>query len=158
LTFVDSICEIFGPLLQGYPVTVFSKRTLINAHLLVQNLHGKNITRITLVPSHLKSILDTIELLGAEGSNLLQNIRLWISSGEVLRITTIEQFFKFFPTAQLCNFYGSAEVMGDVAFETFSSFEEAMEKCVDYSVSIGKLHKLKLICSNFTPFISPTFE
>jgi len=137
LTFVDSICEIFGPLLQGYPISVLSKRTVVNPHLLIQNLHDGNITRITLVPSHLKSLLDTIELFGTEGSKFLQNIRLWISSGEVLRMTLIEQFFKFFPTAQLCNFYGSTEVMGDVTFETFSSLEAAVETCADYSVSIG---------------------
>lgn len=48
----------------------------------------------------------------------LRNLKTWICSGETLAISLAEEFFKRFPESdhQLCNFYGSTEIMGDVTY------------------------------------------
>jgi non-ribosomal peptide synthetase component F len=58
LSFVDSIAEIFGPLLQGVPILVIPDETVIDPDELVRQLATQRITRIVIVPSQLGAILD----------------------------------------------------------------------------------------------------
>lgn len=56
-------------------------------------------------------------------------------------VSLVSEFFKFFSDGrhQLCNFYGSTEVMGDVTYYVMSSVQQVkhMEK-----VPIGKFRLL----------------
>src|SRR5262249_25489173 len=58
LGFVDSIWEIFGPLLRGIPSVILSDEAILDPTQLVSLLSSHAVTRIVLVPSLLRIILD----------------------------------------------------------------------------------------------------
>ena len=111
LSFVDSVWEIFGPLLQGVPLTIADDDTAHDPHLLIEFLAHRRVSRVVLVPSLLKAFLD-------DGVNLtvkLPRLKLWTSSGEALSTELAERFRKSHPKAVLLNLYGSAEVAADAS-------------------------------------------
>lgn len=76
---------------------------------------------------------------------MLQNLKLWISSGESLSVSLAEQFLSIFSEHRLCNFYGSTEVMGDVTFHVINSKEDV---AVMGKVPIGNVCLIILIKKN----------
>jgi acyl-coenzyme A synthetase/AMP-(fatty) acid ligase len=138
LTFVDSVAEIFGPLLQGRSIHIFGDKIKSRVHDLIQKLTDYQITRITVVPSLLRAILTTLDLLGTKATEDLRCVALWICSGEALTKELLHDFFTTFPAGvSLCNFYGSTEIGGDATYETFSSKRDFMEKMHEFHVPIG---------------------
>ncbi|KZC08307.1 Tyrocidine synthase 3 [Dufourea novaeangliae] len=116
LTFVDSVSEIWGPLLQGRTIVVIPKHVTKDPEKFVQVLDKHKIQRLVLVPSLLHSMLMYLSLRDKE--NVLQSLRLWVCSGETLPVALAEQFFTTFGDGAkiLANFYGSTEIMGDVTY------------------------------------------
>ena len=80
LSFVDSVWEIFGPLLQGIRIVLISDETLKAPHQLIEALSREQITRIVLVPSLLRVLLNTETDLAKQ----LPDLKYWTSSGEAL--------------------------------------------------------------------------
>ncbi|XP_024888646.1 uncharacterized protein LOC112465363, partial [Temnothorax curvispinosus] len=93
------------------------------------------IQRLVLVPSLLRSLLMYLNM--RDNDNVLDRLKLWICSGEILSVALANQFFTTFDNKSkiLANFYGSTEVMGDVTYYLLSKQEQlqGMEK-----VPIGK--------------------
>jgi amino acid adenylation domain-containing protein len=118
LSFVDSIAEIFGPLLQGVSVVVMPDETVIDSDKLVSQLANHRITRIVVVPSQLGAILD-----GSPPSGTwFPTLRFCFTSGEALPYRLYARFTKLVPHATLVNLYGSSEVAADVTcFDTSST-------------------------------------
>ncbi|MDW5329211.1 non-ribosomal peptide synthetase/type I polyketide synthase, partial [Plantactinospora sp. KLBMP9567] len=110
LGFVDSVAEMFGPLLSGIPTVVLSAEATRDSRTLVRELADRNVTRIVLVPSLLRVVLDA---LSAEGRSL-PRLRHWVVSGEPLPGGLLDRFHQVLPGASLFNLYGATEVMGDV--------------------------------------------
>ncbi len=50
LSFVDSIAEIFGPLLQGFSVFLIPDDTVVDSPELVRELADRHVTRLVVVP------------------------------------------------------------------------------------------------------------
>lgn len=124
LTFVDSVPEIWGPLLQGRTLVVVPKHTTRDPEKFVQVLERHRIQRLVLVPSLLRSILMYLDL--QERADVLSTLRLWICSGETLPVSLAEQFFTTFNDNDriLANFYGSTEIMGDVTYQLITSIDQ----------------------------------
>ncbi|XP_014483038.1 PREDICTED: mycosubtilin synthase subunit C [Dinoponera quadriceps] len=135
LTFVDSVPEIWGPLLQGRTLVVVPKSVTKDPERFVQLLDKHRIQRLTLVPSLLRSLFMYLGL--HDNDNALGRLTLWICSGETLPVALADQFFATFGDhgKTLANFYGSTEVMGDVTYHLLSKRAQlqGMEK-----VPIGK--------------------
>jgi amino acid adenylation domain-containing protein len=110
LSFVDSIWEIFGPLLRGIPNVIVSEDVVIDPELLLGLLARECVTRIVLVPTLLRVLLDHAPDLGTR----VPQLKLWTVSGEYLSAELAERFRAAVPEAQLLNLYGSSEVAGDV--------------------------------------------
>jgi amino acid adenylation domain-containing protein len=110
LGFVDSIWEIFGPLLRGIPSVIVPNELVIDADRLVQFLSKYEITRIVLVPSLLRVILEGVEGIQAR----LPKLTLWTCSGEIIPTELVNRFSRALPKATLLNIYGSSEVAADV--------------------------------------------
>ncbi|KAG7156499.1 Mycosubtilin synthase subunit C-like [Homarus americanus] len=135
LTFVDSISEIFGPLLTGHRVVVIPKAMTQAVDELVTVLDKEKVGRLVLVPSLLRSI---VLHCSADDSPKLTSLRLWVCSGEVFPSDLLHSFFKTFTKSQtICNFYGSTEVMGDVTYLHFHDHNDAMTKLVNNKVPVG---------------------
>lgn len=98
------------------------------------------IQRLVLVPTLLRSILMYLSLTPSERP--LQDLKLWVCSGETLGKDLAAQFFQYFTDQngyKLANFYGSTEVMGDV---TYFVLEKAAQLEMFPSIPIGKLFSI----------------
>jgi amino acid adenylation domain-containing protein len=110
LSFVDSVAEIFVPLLKGVPTVVVSDDAVRDPHLLVDTLGAHSVTRLVLVPSLLRDLL----ALGNVLERRLAKLRICVSSGEALPLKLANRFRERLPHATLLNLYGSTEVSADV--------------------------------------------
>ena len=110
LSFVDSVWEIFGPLLQGVPTVIVPDDAVKDPHLLVESLAANHVSRIVLVPSLLRVLLDSFGDL----QKRLPELRLWVTSGEEIPLELAKRFREAMPHARLTNLYGSSEVSADV--------------------------------------------
>jgi aspartate racemase len=111
LGFVDSIAEIFGPLLQGVPLVILPDDAVKGSPLeLIRQLERSRVTRIVLAPSLLSSILEGL----VASPTGLPRLKYWISSGEALPAETAARFGRLVPHGILINLYGSSEVSADV--------------------------------------------
>jgi amino acid adenylation domain-containing protein len=109
LSFVDSLWEIFGTLGGGAKVVIIPDDVVKDVHQLVRVLDTENVTRIVLVPSLLRLILEAEDDLQEK----LPKLKYWASSGEALPIALVEDFRRKMPGGILLNLYGSSEVAAD---------------------------------------------
>jgi amino acid adenylation domain-containing protein len=112
LNFVDSVWEIFAPLLHGLPTVIIPDRAVKDINQFLQTLSKQNVTRLVLVPSLLRAILDSFPDLDRR----LPQLKYWICSGETLPIEPCQQFREQMPQRVLINLYGSSEVAADVTW------------------------------------------
>ena len=112
LNFVDSVWEIFAPLLHGLPTVIIRDRSVKDINQFLQTLSKQKVTRLVLVPSLLRAILDAFPDLDRR----LPQLKYWICSGETLPIELCQQFREQMPQRVLINLYGSSEVAADVTW------------------------------------------
>jgi acyl-coenzyme A synthetase/AMP-(fatty) acid ligase len=127
LSFVDSVWEIFGPLLCGVSSVVLPDAVIEDSGLLVETLGRTGVTRLVLVPSLLRVLLDTHPNLAAK----LPRLGRWFTSGEALDRDLCLRFRKAMPHAVLTNLYGCSEASAD------STYFDAPEN-VPVPVPIGR--------------------
>ncbi|HSK00938.1 MAG TPA: amino acid adenylation domain-containing protein [Kofleriaceae bacterium] len=109
LNFLDSVWEIFGPLLRGVPSVAIDHEAARDPFALVRTLAAHRVSRIVLVPSLLRAILDAAVAL----SEPLPALRYWTTSGEALPYQLANRFAEVFPHATLINLYGASELAAD---------------------------------------------
>lgn len=128
-SFVDSIAEVWGALLQGVPISIFPQEAHFDLYEFVEHLAAHAVTRVVLVPSLLQSILQYYPNLGEK----LPSLRHVTVSGEELHSSLARQFADSAPKAELLNLYGSTEVAADVTY-----CRVGRESGTSESVAIGK--------------------
>ena len=128
LSFGDSIWEIFGPLLQGVPLVLIPDEVVKDPRVFIATLSAHKVTRLILVPSLLRVILETSENLAQQ----LKNLRYCVCSGETLPAELAESFREQVPHTVLLNLYGSSEVAADVLYYEVSNTEGL------HNIPIGK--------------------
>ncbi|XP_064077353.1 beta-alanyl-bioamine nonribosomal peptide synthetase ebony-like [Macrobrachium nipponense] len=133
LTFVDSLTELFTPLLAGVPVAIV-KELHINPEIIINYVGKYGVTRLVLVPSLLKLLILYLNTTKDSIRLLQMYLNLWVSSGEPIPGWLLNDFFAMFPGSNFVNFYGSTEVTGDV---TYLKIEETTWKA-GVKVPIGK--------------------
>src|SRR5215471_724374 len=126
LSFVDSVCEIFGGLLQGLRTVILPSTDMLE---LIDQVSREQVTRIVLVPSLLMAVLET-EVITAGG---MSAVKVWVSSGEELTAKLKTDFLNKVGRTRLLNLYGSTEVAGDVTWHEVSGKESS-----DSLVPIGR--------------------
>lgn len=112
ISFVDSVWEIFAPLLRGIPTVIISNAVLLDPQLFIESLAHHKITRIILVPSLLRLVLDNYSHLVKK----LSQLKFWITSGEALSVKLVQSFRELMPFAKLINLYGSSEVSANATY------------------------------------------
>ena len=106
LNFVDSLWELLGPLLQGSPTVILSDAVVRDPQQLVQSLARHGVTRLWLVPTLLRALLQTAPDVGAR----LPKLRFLVTSGEALPTALYQETKVKLPHAKLYNLYGTSEV------------------------------------------------
>lgn len=115
LNFVDSVSEIFVPLLHGIPLVVIPEDTVLDLDEFINTIAEKKVSRVVVVPSFLRMLIGIYPDVGS----VLPHLKLCITSGEALDINLVNRFVKEVPGCKLLNLYGSTEVAGDVTcFDT----------------------------------------
>lgn len=114
LSFVDSIWELFGPLLQGVPTLVTSDEDLHDPRTLVDVLSFHRVSRIWLVPSFLQMLLDSYPDLQTR----LPDLQFWVTTGEALSEELFQLFLQAMPQSTLYNLYGTTEVWDVTWYDT----------------------------------------
>lgn len=127
LNFVDHVAEILQPLVQGTPLVILSEDQAKDIESLAEAIHRHRITRITLVPSLLRLLIEHTE------AAKLASLRYINSSGEALGCVLARQVKALLPNVKLINLYGSTEVSADVTYAVYD--ESNIELDI---VSIGK--------------------
>ncbi|HEX5873144.1 MAG TPA: amino acid adenylation domain-containing protein, partial [Pyrinomonadaceae bacterium] len=112
LAFVDFVWEVFGPLLQGIPGVIIPDDVVKDPRELNRVLAANHVTRIVLVPSLLRAMLDD---LGGRKKQL-PDLKIWVCSGEALPIDLCERFKAILPDRVLLNLYGSSEASADSTY------------------------------------------
>ena len=124
LTFIDSVIEIWAPLLSGKRLVIIPTKITENVERFVETLEAYNIGRIFVVTSLVKSILAYLNL--SNGRKRLGSVKIWECSAETVTKEVLLEFFDYFKSGhRISNFYGSTE-MSDVTFETFTSSQEVL--------------------------------
>jgi amino acid adenylation domain-containing protein len=130
LGFLDSMWEIFGPLLAGIPSVIVPAEVVRDPEEMLRSLAAAGVTRIVLVPSLLRALLDHAPNL----KERVPRLKLWSCSGEALSGELARRFRQGFPQATLLNIYGSSEVAADVTWHDVLEEEED----IGATVPIGK--------------------
>ncbi|MBW4477616.1 MAG: amino acid adenylation domain-containing protein [Tolypothrix brevis GSE-NOS-MK-07-07A] len=120
ISFVDSVWEIFAPLLQGIPTVIISNATVLDPQLFIESLVQYKVSRIILVPSLLRLLLDNYSHLVKK----LKHLKFWITSGEALSVKLVQTFQELIPEAKLINLYGSSEVSANATYYNTSLLPE----------------------------------
>lgn len=132
--FVDHVWEIFGCLGAGVPL-VYALHTGVKAlpHEALQVINDHQITRLVMVPSLLRGLLDAAD---AQGSiDMMSSVRYVTVSGEALPCELVRRFLEDVPgSPTLLNIYGSTEVAADV---TCAMFQKGMTMSEGSLASIG---------------------
>jgi putative pyridoxal-dependent aspartate 1-decarboxylase len=127
INFVDHVAEIFSPLLKGIPLVIVPDNVRSDIPQLMSLLSDKKITRIVLVPSLLRVILNS----APQQLSQLQHLKYVFCSGEALPLKLAETFHQKLSSARLFNFYGSSEIAADVTcFEV--NFWETRQRILQY--------------------------
>ncbi|MCI5144115.1 MAG: aminotransferase class V-fold PLP-dependent enzyme [Candidatus Electrothrix sp. AR3] len=125
INFVDHVAEIFSPLLQGIPLVMVPDDIRSDVFALISLMNIQKISRIVLVPSLLKSMLENVS------PEQFQSLRYVFCSGEALPLPLARAFHQKMPSARLFNIYGSSEVTADVTcFEV--NMWETRKKILQY--------------------------
>ncbi len=105
--FVDSVTETLVPLLNGIPLIIAPAELSADVPGLAALIARHGVTRLTLVPSLLRALLDTPAGLAS--------LRVCVCSGETLSRALADRVRAVLPRISLWNYYGSSEVNGDSA-------------------------------------------
>jgi acyl-coenzyme A synthetase/AMP-(fatty) acid ligase len=101
---------MFGPLLHGVPNVIVGDNDVVDPESLLTLLANQGVTRIVLVPTLLRVLLDHALDLAVR----VPRLKFWTVSGEYLPEDLARRFRAACPTAILLNLYGSSEVAADV--------------------------------------------
>ncbi|SIT38828.1 putative Phenylalanine racemase (ATP-hydrolyzing) [Paraburkholderia ribeironis] len=119
-SFVDSVWDLFGPLLAGVPVVIPPPGIARDPARFLALCRASCVSRLTLVPSLLDALLDTLERTGLS----LPSLRLCITSGEPLPRPLAHRMRHLLPHVVLLNLYGSAEIAADVTCRVVAATDD----------------------------------
>jgi amino acid adenylation domain-containing protein len=129
MSFTDSIQELLGPLLRGIRTVLIPNEALQDLPNFVQTLATHRVTRLILVPSLLRALLDAYRDL----QDRLPSLRLWFTGGEALSSDLWQRFQEHLPHGRLINLYGASEASANTTWYDTSLTSHALT-----SVPIGR--------------------
>lgn len=111
--FVDSLWELLGAALVGVPTAIIRDEDSRDPERLVTALARRGVTRLWLVPTLLRAMLDGVDDLAGR----LHQLVFWVCTGEPLDTELYAQFERALPQAVLFNLYGTSEVWDATWFD-----------------------------------------
>lgn len=128
-SFVDSVWELFGPLLHQVKTVIASELDRRDPHSLVRVLVQQQVTRMDPVISLLTLLLNSDIDLQRE----LPQLKYWSTGAEALSADLAQWFRERVPQGILINLYGSSEVAADATF-----YEASEDASAQPRIPIGR--------------------
>jgi non-ribosomal peptide synthetase component F len=122
---------------------IVPENTLRDPDKFIDLLAREGLTRIVLVPSLLRTVLDRLK----DSAQRLANLHHWACSGEALSASLVRDFYAHLPDAQLFNIYGTSEVWDATWFVTRRELNGAS---VPIGLPIANMRAL-VLDANFEP-------
>lgn len=116
--FAVSVKEIFLGLLSQAPMVFLDAHIVQDVRAFVDAMNEYRVTRVNLVPSHLRAVLEHLEREGLK----LPSLRLCTTAGEPLTSELVESFRALLPGVRLLNNYGCTE-LNDVCYFDATQFQ-----------------------------------
>lgn len=113
ISFVDSIAEMFMPLLKGKALALIPTLAQYAPDTMSSLIEKHRITRLVMVPSLMETLVEYCEN-NPESTLQLKQLKHLTLSGETLPPILADKIFTLWPAITLWNIYGSAEVAADV--------------------------------------------
>lgn len=113
INFVDSLWEIFGPLVQGVRSVIIPDRVLKEPDELLEELAAERVTRLWVVPSFLRALLEAYPDLAKR----VPDLTFWAIGGEALTPELYALFHDRMPGCALVNIYGASEFFDATFFD-----------------------------------------
>lgn len=113
LNFIVSVWEVFGALLRGVPVALAPEDASRDPHALIAFLERQRVTRLLLVPTLLRALLDAAP--GAGG--LPATLKTIVTVGEPLHTSLAQRLLDRYPGILLLNLYGCSETHSALCHE-----------------------------------------
>ena len=142
LSFVESINQVFGPLLKGVTLHILKLQDVSNMSAFIKRIGELKITRINLSARVLDSFLDECQRMGEDDARTaLRYLKFVNCKAEIIPLEIAERFFKIFPSdnKRLCSLYGFAEVSGDIICEKLNNLKKLNKRLIQGRVLVGKL-------------------
>ena len=111
MAFAVSVKELFAGLLNGCPLVFIDGLSVRDPEMFVERLRSYKVSRVNMVPSHLRSVLEHLESSG----ETLPALKYCITAGEPLTGELVTAFRGRFPGAKLLNNFGCTE-LNDIAY------------------------------------------
>jgi amino acid adenylation domain-containing protein len=124
MSFGDSIQELLGPLLRGIRMVIVPDAITKNLPRFVQTLGIQGVTRLIVVPSLLRTLLDSYGDLAER----LPSLKLWFAGGEALSSDLVERFRVGLPGRRLINLYGATEASDDTTWYDTSEVSHQLSR------------------------------
>jgi amino acid adenylation domain-containing protein len=126
-----SLWQFLAALLKGGTTVIFDHEVVLNPETLLRGLQEEQITIFESVPSLMSVFLEMVEnSVEVE----LPHLRWMIPTGEALKPSLVQRWFKYYPWIQLVNAYGPTEASDDITHYKIASPADIGE----FSVPIGK--------------------
>ena len=140
LSYGFSLANLFLPLMSGVPVVVLSDEQIRDSNQMMTVLEKEGVTRLVLIPSVLKQILDP----DFRASSRLRKITTIGVSGGRLTSSDFQRLIEAMPQAELYNRYASTEIgtVGAVWKVTDESFAGGSEIPIGRPVANTRIYVL----------------
>lgn len=146
---VDHVSEIFQPLTSGASLVILNTSLANEANRLAKLIYKHKVTRLTLLPSMLKKLIEDSSL------SEMSSLKYITSSGEPLHNYLVDEFYKKFGISKvLLNLYGSTETGADVScyeVDFKSDFDVLSYFSKESSSGAGKTQLNSIISNLETP-------
>ncbi len=128
-TFDISIWQLLNSLIVGGATTIYDRQLVLNPELFLKQLLRQNVTILQVVPSYLKSLIESDDIIGG---NHFDKLSYLLVTGEAVNVDLVNEVFKRYPKLKIVNAYGPAEASDDVTLHI-------MDRCPQgLNVPVGK--------------------
>ncbi|HEU5075087.1 MAG TPA: amino acid adenylation domain-containing protein, partial [Polyangiaceae bacterium] len=118
LAFAVSVKELFAGVLNGCRLVFLDDDTVKDTPRLCDSLRTHRVSRLNLVPSHLKAVLEHVKAHAVQ----LPDLRILITAGEPLTAEVVKACRALLPHVRLLNNYGYTE-LNDITYYEVSDYQ-----------------------------------
>ncbi len=116
-----SVWQFFAALVVGGKTAIYRREVVLNIGELIHGINNDGITVLEMVPSHLSILLEIIDAENEYHAPLFQSLEYLVTTGETIKPTLVNRWFKRFKSIRVVNAYGPTEASDDITHYIMSA-------------------------------------